>query len=124
MGKTVQQTYEEYCNLVFSLLLSNCPIDTGNMITHIRYSNDGQECHIIIDTIPYSKAPQALKKRIKKYGKPSKEVEYAAYTEYPWMSPHFGGKANPNESWIRRNSIYVGATCVVGDGNVRCEIPL
>ena len=122
MEKTLQQAYDEYCNLVYALLLSNCPIDTGNMITHIRYNNDGTECRITIDTIPYSKAPQALKRRIKKYGSSVKETEYAAYTEYPWLSSHWHGKKNPNESWIRRNSLYVGATCVADV--VNCEIEL
>lgn len=119
MEKTVQQAYDEYCNLVYALLLTNCPIDTGNMITHIRYNNTGTECHITIDTIPYNKAPSALKRRIKKYGKnaANREVEYAVYTEYPWVNRR--GK-NPNESWIRRNSIYVGATCVAPV--VLCEI--
>jgi len=122
MEKTLQQAYDEYCNLVYSLLLTNCPIDTGNMITHIRYNNDGTECHITIDTIPYNKAPKSLKRRIKKYGSDYKEVEYAMYTEYPWLSPHWHGKKNPNESWIRRNSLYVGATCVADV--VDCEIEL
>lgn len=107
MDEELQQAYEKYCNLVYSLLLTNCPIDTGNMITHIRMNNDGNVCKIIIDTIPYSKAPVALKKRIKKYGDNPKEVEYAVYTEYPWI--HRKGK-NPNEGWIRRNSLWVAAT--------------
>lgn len=121
MEKTLQQAYDEYCNLVYALLLTNCPIDTGNMITHIRYNNTGTECHITIDTIPYSKAPKALKRRIKKYGTEaaSKEVEYAVYTEYPWLKR---SKKNPNESWIRNNSLYVGATCITN--NVICEIEL
>ena len=106
---TLQQAYEKYCNLVYALLLTNCPIDTGNMITHIRMSQDGNTCKITIDTIPYSKAPTALKKRIKKYGPDYKEVEYAVYTEYPWINRK--GK-NPNEGWVRRNSLYVAATCI------------
>lgn len=109
MEKTLQQAYEEYCNLVYSLLLTNCPIDTGNMITHIRMNNDGNVCRITIDTIPYAKAPKALKRRIKKYGPTIKETEYAVYTEYPWLNRK---GTNPNEGWVRRNSIYVAATCV------------
>ena len=54
MDEELQQAYEKYCNLVYSLLLTNCPIDTGNMITHIRMSQDGDVCKIIIDTIPYT----------------------------------------------------------------------
>lgn len=109
MDIELQQAFEKYCNLVYSFLLTNCPVDTGNMLTHIRMNNDGNVCKIIIDTIPYSKAPIALKKRIKKYGSNVKEVEYAVYTEYPWI--HRKGK-NPNEGWIRRNSLLAAATCI------------
>lgn len=27
---------------------------------------------------------------------------YAPYTEYPWTSPYWGGKKNPNEGWWER----------------------
>lgn len=27
---------------------------------------------------------------------------YAKYTEYPWVSPYWGGKKNPNEGWWER----------------------
>lgn len=112
MEKTVQQAFDEYCSLVYNLLISNCPVDTGNMQTHIRMDNNGLEARITIDTTPYSKAPQALKKRIKKYGKKSaeKEVEYAEYTEY----------RNNSKSWVRRRSLLATAY-IVGD-KVRCEI--
>ena len=115
MEKTVKQAYDEMCSLLYSMLLSNCPVDTGNMITHIRMDNDGTICKITIDTIPYSKAPKALKIRKKKYGPASveKEVEYAGYTEYN------KGK-NKNYSWLRRRSILASAK-IVGD-KVRCEI--
>lgn len=106
MDTELQQAYEKYCNLVYQYLLTNCPVDTGNMITHIRMSNDGDVCKIIIDTIPYNKAPKALEKRIRKYGKNVKEVEYAVYTEYPWI--HRKGR-NPNEGWVRRNSLLAAA---------------
>ena len=115
MEKTVKQVYDEYCNLLYMLLLSNCPVDTGNMITHIRMDNDGTTCKIVIDTIPYNKAPQALKIRKKKYGPASikREVEYAGYTEYN------EGK-NKNKSWVRRRCILAGAEAVAD--KVRCEI--
>lgn len=111
MDKTVQQAYDEFCNLVYASLLSNCPVDTGNMITHIRMSNDGEVCKITIDTVPYSKAPKALKKRIKKYGPKINEVEYAVYTEYPWLNRK--GR-NPNEGWVRERSLRATAN-KVGD---------
>ena len=113
MEKTVQQAYEEYCNLVYQLLLSNCPVDTGNMLTHIRMDNDGQTCKITIDTVPYQKAPEAFAIRKKKYGakNAAKQVEYAAYTEYPWLNRK--GK-NPNQGWIRRDSLLETAN-IVGD---------
>lgn len=103
----VQMAYEKYCNLLYQYLLTNCPIDTGNMITHIRMNQDGDVCKIIIDTIPYSKAPVALKKRIRKYGKNVKEVEYAAFTEYKKVK-------NPNEGWVRMQSILPAAYEIAG----------
>lgn len=27
---------------------------------------------------------------------------YFPYTEYPWTSPRWGGKKNPNEGWVER----------------------
>lgn len=113
MEKTVQQAFDEYCNLLYQALLSNCPVDTGNMLTHIRMDNDGMTCKITIDTVPYQKAPKALQRRIKKYGKKSasRQVEYAAYTEYPWLTRK--GK-NPNQGWVRRDSILHSAN-IVGD---------
>jgi len=107
MEKTLQQAYEEYCNLVYSLLLSNSPVDTGNMKTHIRMENNGTECHIIIDTVPYNDA------RIKKYGKPKQEIEYAGYTEY----------RNKSKGWVRRDSILHAAHIVAGD-KVDCELEI
>jgi len=118
------EAYDAYCNLVYQMLLSNCPVDTGNMITHIRYNNDGTECRITIDTIPYSKAGKSVMRKMRKrqHTKTPKEVEYAAYTEYPWVSPHWHGRKNPNESWIRRDSLYEAATKIAD--SVRCEIEL
>ncbi len=82
------------------------------MYTHIRMDNNGQQCEIIIDTVPYNKAPKALKRRIKKYGPSSakREVEYAEYTEY----------RNKSQGWIRRDSILNAANIVTN--NVICDI--
>lgn len=98
---TVQQAYEAYVNLVYELLLSNCPVDTGNMKTHIKMNDNGSECEIIIETIPYTEA-RRKKSHIKK-GQP--ETEYAFYTEY----------RNKSQGWIREDSlreaaIKIGAT--------------
>ena len=89
-------------------MLTNCPIDTGNMITHIRMNNDGNVCKIIIDTIPYSKAGKGVmrKMRKKQHRLNPTEVEYAVYTEYPWI--HRKGH-NPNEGWIRERSLLAAA---------------
>lgn len=108
----IQQAYEQYVNLLYEMLISNCPVDTGNMVTHIRMENDGQQCVITIDTVPYNKAPKALKKRIKKYGMKNaqNEVEYAEYTEYPRSN----GK-NPNEGWIRQDSILSAAMALTSE---------
>lgn len=27
---------------------------------------------------------------------------YFPYTEYPWISPRWNGKSNPNEGWVER----------------------
>jgi len=98
----LQLAFEKYCNLVYQYLLTNCPVDTGNMITHIRMNNDGNVCKIIIDTVPYTKAPAALSKRISKYGKNYKEKEYAAYTEYKQVK-------NRNYGWVRERSLREAA---------------
>lgn len=111
MDLELQQAYEKYCNLVYQYLLTNCPVDTGNMITHIRMNNDGEVCKIIIDTIPYSKAGKGVMRKMRKkhHTLTPKEVEYAAYTEYPWI--HRKGK-NPNEGWIRRDSLLAAAETI------------
>jgi len=108
MDIELQQAYEKYCNLVYSYLLTNCPVDTGNMITHIRMNNDGIVCRIVIDTIPYSKAGKGVmrKMRKKQHRLNPIEVEYAVYTEYPWI--HRKGH-NPNEGWIRYQSLLPAA---------------
>ena len=55
------------------------PIDTGNMAFNaLRMEISENEIRIYVDeTI----AP------------------YAPYTEYPWVSPRWKGKKNPNEGW-------------------------
>lgn len=102
MDEELQLAFEKYCNLVYQYLLSNCPVDTGNMITHIRMNNDGNICKIIIDTMPYSKAGKSVMRKMRKRQRVlhPKEVEYAAYTEY---------KKTRNEGWVRERSLREAA---------------
>ena len=102
MDIELQQAYEKFCNLVYASLLTNCPVDTGNMKYHIRMSQDGEVCKIIIDTVPYNKSLRNS----------DIEYEYASDTEYPWAKGR-----NPNEGWVRRGSILTSANNIVGAKN-------
>ena len=99
MANSVQEAYEQYINLLYELLLSNCPVDTGNMKTHINMVNTGKVCEITIETIPYTQA-----RRVKSHIKPGGiEKEYAPYTEYHNES---------SKGWIREQSIKEAALLV------------
>lgn len=34
------------------------------------------------------------------------KAPYAVYTEYPWISPRWNGRKNPNEGWIENLTKY------------------
>lgn len=106
MATSLQLAYEQYVNLVYELLLSNCPVDTGNMKTHIRMDNNGRECEITIETVPYSDA-----RRKKSHIKPGGyEPEYAPQTEYVNMS---------SKGWIREDSIKAAALQIAQEVDYR-----
>lgn len=106
MVNNVQQAYEAYINLLYELLLSNCPVDTGNMKTHIKMENDGKQCVFTIETIPYTPA-RRKKSHIKN---PSQEIEYASYTEYHNKS---------SQGWIREASIKEAALQIASEVDYR-----
>lgn len=101
----LQTAYESYVNLLYELLLSNCPVDTGNMKTHIKMENDGKTCTITIETIPYTDE-RKRKSHIKPGGY---EPEYASYTEYK----------NKSQGWIRENSIREAALQIASEVDYR-----
>lgn len=106
MVNSVQQAYEQYVNLLYELLLSNCPVDTGNMKTHIKMENNGKECIFTIETIPYIEA-RRKKSHIKNR---ADEKEYAPYTEYYNKS---------SKGWIREESIRKAAEIVAQEVDYR-----
>lgn len=75
----------DYINILMTMFLSSgiTPVDTGNMITHIRLTEDLENYIIVIDT------------------------DYASYTNDPPVKR----KSNPNQGWVERvidraNAIY------------------
>lgn len=102
----LQMAYESYINLLYELLLSNCPVDTGNMKTHIKMENDGKTCIFTIETIPYIEA-RRKKSHIKNR---ADEREYASYTEYYNKS---------SNGWIRENSIKEAALQIASEVDYR-----
>lgn len=58
------------------------PYDTGNM------ANNALQYEVTADGI--------------KIGVKGAVAPYAPYTEYPWVSPRWHGKKNPNEGWWER----------------------
>ena len=106
MASSIQLAYEQYINLLYELLLSNCPVDTGNMKTHIRMDNNGSQCEITIETIPYTEA-RKKKSHIKN---PAQEREYAPYTEYYNKSSY---------GWIREDSIKAAALQIAQEVDYR-----
>jgi hypothetical protein len=106
MVNSIQQAYEAYINLLYELLLSNCPVDTGNMKTHIKMENDGKQCVFTIETIPYTEA-RRKKSHIKNK---ADEKEYAPYTEYHNKS---------SKGWIREDSIKEAALQIANEVDYR-----
>lgn len=106
MASETQTAFEQYVNLLYELLLSNCPVDTGNMKYHIKMENNGTECVFTIETIPYTEA-----RRKKSHLKPgADEKEYAPYTEYYNKS---------SKGWIREESIKKAAEMVAQEVDYR-----
>lgn len=106
MANSIQEAYEQYINLLYELLLSNCPVDTGNMKTHIKMENDGKQCIFTIETIPYIEA-RRKKSHIKLGGI---EKEYAPYTEY---------HNKTSVGWIREHSIKEAALQIANEVDYR-----
>lgn len=63
----------------------NIPYDNGDMWNlGTRFSEDPTKFTIIFD---------------------GNVIPYIPYTEYEWKSPRWHGKQNPNEGWIRTNTV-------------------
>ena len=61
------------------IVKTNAPFRTGNLKNAIRLERTAEGFAIIVDT---TQAP------------------YMPYTNEPWISPRWNGRANPNEAWF------------------------
>lgn len=80
---TSKQFREECLKMKEWLVESAAPKDTGNLAYNsikVEFPTD-TICKIYVDT---AIAP------------------YMVFTEYPWVSPRWNGKKNPNEGWFKR----------------------
>ena len=94
--------FRKLCLEKASYLQSFAPYDTGNLVNNaikVEFPSENV-CRIYVDTII---AP------------------YMPYTEYPWISPKWNGKKNPNEGWFKQaaHNIYrMLITDLNGSGSV------
>lgn len=48
------------------------------------------------------------------------DVDYAKYTNEPWISPYWRGKQNPNEGWFQRAALaYAEALATALGGTIK-----
>lgn len=66
-------------DVIMSVLRVNCPFDTGNLSKSINAENERLVITIGDDAI-----------------------QYAPFTNEPWVDEKWHGKQNPNEGWINR----------------------
>lgn len=66
-------------DVIMSVLRVNCPFDTGNLSKSINAENEQLVITIGDD-----------------------DVQYAPFTNEPWVDEKWHGKQNPNEGWINR----------------------
>lgn len=68
-----------------NIVQANMPFDKGFMFMNgARYTEDETKFSITFD---------------------GNAVPYIPYTEYEWKSKRWNGKTNPNEGWIRNNTV-------------------
>ena len=68
-----------------TVVLVNAPFDKGNLYMNgIRFAEDATKFTITFD---------------------GNVVPYIPYTEFKWKHKRWKGKQNPNEKWIRRNTV-------------------
>jgi hypothetical protein len=74
--------------LLVMVLKAGAPYDLGNLSAKgIIFVQDGTNAHIQIG------APEITIQG-------GKTIDYAPYTNEPWLSPRWNGKSNPNQGWI------------------------
>lgn len=79
---TKQEIVDACVAIVEEMRTQYVPYDTGNMA---------------LNSLVYEVTADGLK-----IGVDSVIAPYAPYTEYPWISPKWHGKKNPNEGWWER----------------------
>lgn len=79
---TRQEIKQAAVSVVEEMRAAYVPHDTGNMANNaLNYREEGDAFVVYMD--------QGI-------------APYYPYTEFPWTSPRWGGKKNPNEGWVER----------------------
>ena len=65
--------------LLCTALKAACPFRSGNLASTIHVAQDPDGLYVVIG---------------------NENIDYAAATNEPWISPKWNGKKNPNEGWV------------------------